>query len=49
MPFIVWVATIVMSVAPTMVVLDTTELGVLLAGMLGIGGMRSYDKKNACK
>jgi hypothetical protein len=32
-----------------MIALDTTELGILLAGMLGLGGMRSFDKVKSCK
>jgi hypothetical protein len=46
MPLCIWVLTAWTGSAPPMTALDTTELGVLLAGMLGIGGMRSYDKKN---
>lgn len=51
MPLIVWCVTAYRGDAPAMIALDTTELGVLLAGMLGIGGMRSYDKKTSsgCK
>ena len=50
MPLIVWCVTAWRGDAPAMIALDTTELGVLLAGMLGIGGMRSYDKaKGASK
>jgi hypothetical protein len=44
MPLIVWCVTTWRGDAPAMIALDTTELGVLLAGMLGIGGMRSFDK-----
>jgi hypothetical protein len=44
MPLIVWTVTLIYGSAPAMTALDTTELGVLLAGMLGIGGMRSFDK-----
>lgn len=32
--------------AGEMVILDTASLMVLITGMLGIGGMRSYDKKH---
>lgn len=44
MPLIVWLVTAWRGDAPAMIALDTTELGVLLAGMLGIGAYRSYDK-----
>ena len=44
MPMAIWAAKMITGDAPPMVALDTTELGVLLAGMLGIGSMRSYDK-----
>jgi hypothetical protein len=49
MPIAIWTTKLILGDAPAMVALDTTELGVLLAGMLGIGGMRSYDKRTAVK
>jgi hypothetical protein len=49
MPLIVWTVTLINGTSPAMIALDTTELGVLLAGMLGLGGMRSYDKTKVCK
>ena len=44
MPIAIWTTKLIAGNAPPMVALDTAELGVLLAGMLGIGGMRSFDK-----
>jgi hypothetical protein len=49
MPFVVWLATFITGAAPAMSAMDTTELSVLLLGMLGIGGMRSIDKKTATR
>ena len=49
MPFVVWLSTFITGAAPAMSAMDTTELSVLLLGMLGIGGMRSIDKKTATR
>lgn len=47
MPFLVWVALwIDPKGAPEMPVLDMGELTTLLFGMLGLGVMRTYEKKN---
>jgi hypothetical protein len=48
MPFIVWAAIWIDPKAPAMPILDMGELSTLLFGMLGLGAMRSYDKKNSC-
>ena len=45
MPFLVWAAKWIDPSAPTMPTLDSGELMTLLLGMLGVGAMRSYDKK----
>jgi hypothetical protein len=50
MPLIIWVVTLIKGTAPAMIALDISELSILLLGMLGLGGMRSFDKaKAACK
>ena len=43
-PFVMWVGAF-QSPAITVPALDVSELMVLLLGMLGIGGMRSFDKR----
>lgn len=48
-PFIAWAAKWADSGAPTMPALDSGELMTLLFGMLGLGAMRSFDKKTGCK
>jgi hypothetical protein len=45
MPLIVWGALWYDASAPQMPVLDSGELMTLLLGMLGLGAMRSFDKK----
>jgi hypothetical protein len=47
MPMIVWVAKWYSGEAPPMIMLETSELTTLLFGMLGLGAMRSFDKKVA--
>lgn len=44
MPFIVYFVKVFYPEAPAMPALDTSELMTLLLGMLGLAGMRSYDK-----
>ena len=45
-PLLPWLATVCGLVVPPLPQLDTNVLMTLLLGMLGIGGMRSLDKKN---
>jgi hypothetical protein len=45
MPLIVWFAKWIDPGAPPMPALETGELMTLLLGMLGLGAMRSFDKK----
>jgi hypothetical protein len=47
MPMIVWGAKWYSGEAPNMIALETSELTTLLFGMLGLGAMRSFDKKVA--
>jgi len=44
MPLITWVAKWYDAAAPAMITLDTGELTTLLFGMLGIGGLRTFEK-----
>ena len=44
-PLLPWVAAVFGMSVPPLPSLDTNVLMTLLLGMLGIGGMRSYDKK----
>jgi hypothetical protein len=46
MPFIVYVVHCFNTSLPGMPTLEMSELSTLLMGMLGLGAMRSYDKKN---
>jgi hypothetical protein len=46
MPVLTWFARWYDPSAPPMPVLETSELMTLLLGMLGLGGMRSYEKVN---
>lgn len=45
-PLLPWFAAVFGLVVPPLPSLDTNVLMTLLLGMLGIGGMRSFDKKN---
>jgi hypothetical protein len=49
LPLANWIVKFYVPDAPAIVALETGELMTLLGGMLGIGGMRSYDKKNRNK
>jgi hypothetical protein len=49
MPFYAYNANWISVSAPIMPALDSGELTTILLGMLGLGAMRSYDKKNVCK
>jgi hypothetical protein len=53
MPLIVYFSKVLYPDAPPMPALDMGELMTLLLGMLGLGGLRSFDKKvtadNKCK
>jgi len=44
MPLITWFAKWHDIAAPNMITLDTGELTTLLLGMLGIGGLRTFEK-----
>ena len=44
-PLLPWFAAVCGAVVPPLPTLDTNVLMTLLLGMLGMGGMRSYDKK----
>jgi len=44
MPIITWFAKWYDAAAPNMITLDTGELTTLLFGMLGIGGLRTFEK-----
>ena len=44
-PLLPWFAALFGATVPPLPVLDTNVLMTLLLGMLGIGGMRSFDKK----
>ena len=44
-PLLPWLASLFGADVPPLPVLDTNVLMTLLLGMLGIGGMRSYDKQ----
>jgi hypothetical protein len=46
MPFIVWFAKLFYPDAPPMPILNIGELMTLLIGMLGLSGMRSFEKYN---
>ncbi|MFA6972674.1 MAG: holin family protein [Gallionella sp.] len=46
MPFIVWAVMCFKPDVPAMPTLDMGELTTLLFGMLGLGVMRTYEKKN---
>lgn len=45
-PLLPWFAAVFGLIVPPLPSLDTNVLMTLLLGMLGIGGMRSFDKKN---
>jgi hypothetical protein len=49
MPLANWVAKWMDAAAPAIVALDTGELTTLLFGMLGIGGLRTYEKVKRVK
>jgi hypothetical protein len=49
MPFYTYNAKWISVSAPIMPAPDNGELTTILLGMLGLGVMRSYDKKNVCK
>lgn len=50
MPLANWIVKFMVVNAPTIVALDTGELTTLLFGMLGIGGLRTFEKiKGASK
>lgn len=49
MPLANWVAKWMDAAAPAIVALDTGELTTLLFGMLGIGGLRTYEKVKGVK
>lgn len=50
MPLGTWAARLIDISAPALIALDTGELTTLLFGMLGIGGLRTYEKiKNVAK
>lgn len=49
MPLANWVAKWMDAAAPAIVALDTEELTTLLFGMLGIGGLRTYEKVKGVK
>jgi len=44
MPLANWIAKFLVANAPSIVALDTGELTTLLFGMLGIGGLRTFEK-----
>jgi hypothetical protein len=44
MPLVVWIAKFFTPNAPPMLTLESGELMTLLFGMLGLGGMRTYEK-----
>jgi hypothetical protein len=44
LPVLNWVARLVDQAAPSIVALETGELTTLLFGMLGIGGLRTFEK-----
>jgi hypothetical protein len=48
-PLLPWIAALLGANVPDLPTLDTNVLMTLLLGMLGIGGMRSFDKKNTTK
>ena len=45
-PFIRFIAIVVMDNPPTFPVLDSSQLTPILIGMLGLGGLRTYEKVN---
>ena len=45
-PFIRFIAIVVMDNPPTFPVLDSSQLTPILIGMLGLGGLRTYEKIN---
>lgn len=45
MPLLAWTAKLIWPDAPDMIALETAELYTLLGGMLGLGWLRSQDKK----
>ena len=47
MPLFSYIAVWVSPEAPSMPVLESGELTTLLFGMLGLGGLRTYEKKNS--
>lgn len=50
MPLGTWASRLIDISAPALIALDTGELTTLLFGMLGIGGLRTYEKiKNVAK
>ena len=48
LPFVNWIALWIDPKAPTILMLDTSELTTLLFGMLGIGGLRTVEKLKNC-
>lgn len=47
MPFLVWAAQLIWPTAPPMPALEIGELFTLLGGMLGLGYLRTLDKRTA--
>jgi len=46
-PLLPWVLTVTgVAEVPALPPIDTTEMMVLLGGMLGLGGMRTFERKN---
>lgn len=43
-PLLPWVATVAGFQVPPLPTIDTAEIGALLFGMLGLGGMRSFER-----
>lgn len=43
-PLLPWVATVAGLQVPPLPTIDTAEIGALLFGMLGLGGMRSFER-----